>query len=136
MNAITKALDKGMEITIHSKTIEKGTWKGSGYVVNDPLTGSNANLIEGGMNGGGSIAEDGFKAQMMIIALSIGIVGGLSVAFSGVASLLFGLAAWAGSICSPLCSTLLAATYGLASGGISFSGLCPTQYECEYYDRG
>lgn len=37
------------------KTINYKGWKGSGYIIIDPQTGSGAYLIDGGNNGGGGL---------------------------------------------------------------------------------
>ncbi len=42
----------GRTVTVHEKTINYKGWKGSGYIIIDPQTGSGAYLIDGGANGG------------------------------------------------------------------------------------
>lgn len=41
----------GRTVTVHEKTIHYKGWKGSGYIIIDPQTGSGAYLIDGGANG-------------------------------------------------------------------------------------
>ncbi|UYZ68011.1 hypothetical protein LP122_09595 [Moraxella bovis] len=41
----------GRTVTVHEKTINYKGWKGSGYIIIDPQTGSGAYLIDGGANG-------------------------------------------------------------------------------------
>ena len=51
-NRIQNALAQGMEVTIHERQITESGWKGAGYVIIDPQTGSGAYEIEGGAQGG------------------------------------------------------------------------------------
>ena len=51
---IVNAVFAGNTVTTHSMPINMGDWRGFGYVVFDPRTGSGAYMIDGGSNGGGS----------------------------------------------------------------------------------
>jgi hypothetical protein len=52
MNAITKALNAGQEVTIHESPVSVQGYTGSGYRIFDPVTGNRADMISGGDNGG------------------------------------------------------------------------------------
>jgi len=48
---VQRALDSGMEVTIHQAPIVESGWKGAGFTSVDPATGAGGYSIEGGMNG-------------------------------------------------------------------------------------
>lgn len=50
--AVADAVHAGMEVTIPSRNVEVGGWRGVGYIVEDPLTGAGAYQISGGLSGG------------------------------------------------------------------------------------
>lgn len=54
---IRNSVDSGNIVLIPEKEITYGDWEGTGYVVQDPVTGSAGYMISGG-NAGGSNAED------------------------------------------------------------------------------
>jgi hypothetical protein len=49
---ITNAVAAGMEITLPAQNLTVGNWTGIGYVIYDPITGSGAYKLSGGLNGG------------------------------------------------------------------------------------
>jgi len=48
---IVAAIQTGKEVIIPQRAVQHGAWYGSGYIIQDPLTGEGAYLIEGGLNG-------------------------------------------------------------------------------------
>ena len=50
--AIEQAIRAGLEVFAHTDSLSIPGWNGAGYAVLNPLTGSGAYLISGGMNGG------------------------------------------------------------------------------------
>lgn len=50
---IQNALNAGRTVTVHEKPIMVSGWSGSGYIIEDPMTGAGAYKISGGANGGG-----------------------------------------------------------------------------------
>ena len=49
---ISNAVNAGKVVTTHEANITVAGWTGAGYIITDPLTGSGAYKISGGMNGG------------------------------------------------------------------------------------
>ena len=61
---IRNAVNAGKEVTVHEKSINKHGWKGFGYIVIDPETGTGAYIIEGNGNGGNLLFdESGLKVM-------------------------------------------------------------------------
>ncbi len=59
MTDIRNAVNAGLTVTTHEKIIQYKGWKGAGYIIIDPNTGTGAYLIDGGADGGEVI----FKKQ-------------------------------------------------------------------------
>lgn len=51
---ISNAANAGKEITISQKKVQINDWSGLGYIIKDPMTGSGAYMISGGLAGGGT----------------------------------------------------------------------------------
>lgn len=49
---ITNAVNVGKVVIIPQRDVNQGNWTGTGYIVQDPITGEGAYLIDGGYNGG------------------------------------------------------------------------------------
>lgn len=49
---VRNAIFSGKEVVISESSIHYNGWSGSGYIIQDPLTGSGAYMISGGANGG------------------------------------------------------------------------------------
>jgi transglutaminase-like putative cysteine protease len=49
---IQNAVNAGKEVTIPQANVQINDWNGTGYIVKDPLTGSGAYMISGGLAGG------------------------------------------------------------------------------------
>lgn len=60
----------GRTVTVHEKTIHYKGWKGSGYIIIDPQTGSGAYLIDGGANGGFTSIQDSQGNAFSLVSLS------------------------------------------------------------------
>lgn len=50
--SIINAVNSGMIVTVPAEDVTIGAWSGTGYIVTDPVTGSGAYMISGGLNGG------------------------------------------------------------------------------------
>ena len=50
---IIHAVNNGQQAIVAEREIEHGNWIGSGYILQDLITGSGAYLLEGGLDGGG-----------------------------------------------------------------------------------
>lgn len=70
----------GRTVTVHEKTINYKGWKGSGYIIIDPQTGSGAYLIDGGANGGYITAE----SNSFMLGISLGALVGIGLLLSAV----------------------------------------------------
>jgi hypothetical protein len=55
MQDIVAAVEAGKTVLVSAREVVRDTWAGVGYIIQDPVTGAGAYLIEGGLNGG---AED------------------------------------------------------------------------------
>jgi PKD repeat protein len=49
---IINAVSTGKTVVIPQRDVTQGRWVGTGYIIQDPVTGAGAYLIEGGYNGG------------------------------------------------------------------------------------
>jgi hypothetical protein len=58
MAEINSALASGKEVTAHTDPLTIAGYRGSGYVISDPVTGEGAYKISGGKNGGFLDADD------------------------------------------------------------------------------
>ncbi|ELA09181.1 transglutaminase domain protein [Moraxella macacae 0408225] len=52
MNDIRNAVNAGRIVTAHERNISVKGWHGTGYIILDPITGTGAYLIGGGVDGG------------------------------------------------------------------------------------
>jgi hypothetical protein len=52
-NDILNAVGTGKTVLVPEREFDRGSWRGVGYIVQDPETGAAAYLISGGANGGG-----------------------------------------------------------------------------------
>jgi len=65
---IIHAINNGQQAIVAEREIEHGNWIGSGYILQDLITGSGAYLLEGGFNGGGhGICFTSHKPPVMAI---------------------------------------------------------------------
>jgi len=55
---IQTAINAGKVVTVPQQRIAHNTWNGTGYIIEDPVTGSGAFKISGGRNGGDSPAPE------------------------------------------------------------------------------
>ena len=67
---IENAVNAGRIVTVPRRTLDIGSWRGSGYIVTDPETGEAGYLISGGI-AGGSTATDVDLAYLVDILFSI-----------------------------------------------------------------
>jgi transglutaminase-like putative cysteine protease len=59
---IRNSVNAGKDITIPQKNIQINDWNGLGYIVRDPVSGSGAYIISGGLAGGGTATKsDGYQ---------------------------------------------------------------------------
>lgn len=59
---IQNAINAGKEVTISQANVQINDWKGIGYIIKDPLLGSGAYMISGGLAGGNSTnKQDGMR---------------------------------------------------------------------------
>ena len=65
--AVSNALNAGMEVSIHERPITIDGWTGAGYTKIDPNTGAGGYMIDGGGNGG--ILQD-FAVNGLVTVLS------------------------------------------------------------------
>lgn len=78
MTDIRNAVAAGKIVTTSEKSINFNGWKGSGYIITDPSTGSGAYMISGGLNGGfilgvgigGAISTIGIFLALNALALT------------------------------------------------------------------
>ena len=87
MSAIIKALDAGKELTTHESPISVPGYTGTGYRIFDPVTGSSADMISGGLSGGfADIAHEREKralnAMLMVYSAITGAVAEYALLFS------------------------------------------------------
>lgn len=79
--AISNALDAGMEVTIHERPITIDGWTGAGYTKIDPNTGAGGYMIDGGGSGGILI---GYVFVIAIVVLAaVGIAGAVIAIATG-----------------------------------------------------
>ncbi len=86
---IRNAVASGKIVTTSEKSISFNGWKGSGYIIIDPSTGSGAYMISGGLNGG---FLDYINDNANNFALAVGVLGLLGVLLPATASIVFFLA--------------------------------------------
>lgn len=86
---IRNAVASGKIVTTSEKSISFNGWKGSGYIIIDPSTGSGAYMISGGLNGG---FLDYINDNANSFALAVGVLGLLGVLLPATASIVFFLA--------------------------------------------
>ena len=75
----------GYEAVVHEAPITVPGWRGSGYILTNPETGSGSYMIDGGKNGG-----FGFDKQLSVIALLTGVANDASDSFKRVIRWSFG----------------------------------------------
>lgn len=56
LSAIQGAISAGKVVTVPERRISHNGWSGTGYIIEDPVTGAGAYMISGGRNGGSSPA--------------------------------------------------------------------------------
>jgi hypothetical protein len=61
---VAASANAGMDIIVTAGEVTSGTWRGAGYVITDPQTGSGAYRISGGSNGGA--ADEGFNQALSL----------------------------------------------------------------------
>ncbi|MDH0031747.1 MULTISPECIES: hypothetical protein [unclassified Acinetobacter] len=79
---IRNAVSAGKTVTTSEKSINFNGWKGSGYIITDPNSGSGAYMISGGLNGGETMINPtlligifyGFLLAGILTAISMGAV--------------------------------------------------------------
>ena len=76
INAITNALNAGKEVTVHQNQITLQGYSGTGYRIFDPVTGSSADMISGGLNGGNSVIEIALNALSIAYSAAAGALDG------------------------------------------------------------
>ena len=57
---IINGVHAGQQAIVPQREIKHGNWQGSGYIIQDSITGAGAYLLEGGINGG---ALEGFPCE-------------------------------------------------------------------------
>jgi transglutaminase-like putative cysteine protease len=55
---VTNAVGAGMRVTVPQRDVQVGQFLGTGYIVEDPVSGAAAYLISGGLNGGSSPSQE------------------------------------------------------------------------------
>jgi len=70
MTDIRDAVNAGRVVTTHEKTIYYKGWKGGGYVIIDPHSGTGAYLIDGGANGGYAEIKDSKGKSFSLVSIS------------------------------------------------------------------
>ena len=75
--AISNALDAGMEVTIHERPITIDGWTGAGYTKIDPNTGAGGYMIDGGGNGGVLNILDTLMSIINYLIYPKGVVNGI-----------------------------------------------------------
>lgn len=108
MTDIRDAVNAGRVVTTHEKTIYYKGWKGGGYVIIDPHSGTGAYLIDGGANGAIILAIIGaifllvalvaFTGGLGPIILAGAAVSGGGAFFVGLTSLVLGVALYLSSL--------------------------------------
>lgn len=77
---IRNAVAAGKVVTTSEKSINFNSWKGSGYIILDPNTGSGAYMISGGLNGGAVLFTVlAFILVAVIVALIAGPIAGAMI---------------------------------------------------------
>jgi len=71
INAITDALNAGKEVTTHESPISVPGYTGTGYRIFDPVTGSSADMVSDGLNGGfAKFLTDTLSVAIALIGMS------------------------------------------------------------------
>ncbi|RKZ72409.1 MAG: hypothetical protein DRR19_32095 [Candidatus Parabeggiatoa sp. nov. 1] len=72
---IKNAIHAGQYAIVPQREIAHGNWRGAGYIIQDPITGAGAYLIEGGLNGGWlACLGCEFSKEALILALMMTIL--------------------------------------------------------------
>ncbi len=77
MSEILEAVASGKEVLTHTDAVAVSGWRGAGYIIFDPDSGSGAYKISGGQNGGYFAGFGlGFALGALMFALGASLVGG------------------------------------------------------------
>ena len=74
MNEIRVALDAGMHVFTHTDPVKVPKYKGSGYIILNPLTGEGAYKINGSKNG--AFLFGAYLANLVMLAIIFALMGG------------------------------------------------------------
>lgn len=85
---ITELLNQGMFVTVPSSEITIDGWSGTGYIVYDPITGSNSYIINNNLNGGSICSWVGLAYLCDILATVVECTWAFDVVMAG--AFLFG----------------------------------------------
>ncbi len=95
-NEIRNAVNAGKEVTVHEKAINNFGWRGIGYTVVDPDTGTGAYIIEGAGNGAVlfiaiAMLSFAFPPLWFVLVAGLGTVGSWISLAALVGSMIYGL---------------------------------------------
>jgi transglutaminase-like putative cysteine protease len=74
MNDIRNGIAAGKTVLVPQRNLDRGTWRGVGYIVQDEATGAGAYLISGGAAGGGLFECFPWLVPVLVIILIILII--------------------------------------------------------------
>jgi len=87
---IVNAIHAGKHAIVPQREIQHGNWQGSGYIIQDSITGAGAYLLEGGLNGGALEGLSCEASKNPMVAVMKMVIQVMDLYFAIVAMMSFG----------------------------------------------